>query len=494
MKLKKTFTCLLATCTMGLAILPACGGSTTTEEPPSADPDTLNVNVDTSVTAELEIMVPGGNQNERTMIQCLIDSFANIYPNVTISMSYVSVDNYVSAVQQQQLAGTLPDIVWSNSPDFYDLVESYTFEDLTPYITASEKTATVTSYLDAEGLATKFDMDDFYQEFFAMGAANGKNYVIPRSCDTVVTFYNKEIFQKAGVDMTTVENGWSWNEFMDACAACRTWMDANGMRNDYVIDANLTTWLSTCYPMLLSYGAEVLDANGDIAIDSAATRACLEMVKEMVENRYINDSSVQTTGSFENAHSAMLFQSASVSLYAEKKALKYKEEDVRDLNLTDEEKASLVGTPKIDLVSFPLINEVGAPKIGAGVAGYAINAESENKELAWMFLAHLLSYDGQQNMALNGLNLASIRKDLSDPATANWGKQYSSLNLAAYTYGSQYKVSTDFFTRTSLSAKSGLDQALVQMFTNATNMTKAADIDGIIDSAVRDMEYAMIEY
>ncbi len=478
MKLKKTVTCLLAACTMALTLLPACGGDDGGKnEKPSAKAEDINVNLDTNIEAEIGIMVPGGNQNERTMINCLIESFADIFPNVTISMSYVSVDNYVSAVQQQQLAGTLPDIIWSNSPDFYDLVESQTFEDLTPYLVANENAATVTTYLDADNLATKFSRNDFYTEFFAMGAANGKNYIIPRSCDTVVTFYNKEIFTNAGVDMDSVQNGWSWNDFLDACAACRTWMDANGMRNDYVIDANLTSWLSTCYPMLLSYGGEVLDEDGDVAIDSDATRDCLEMVKYMVEQRYINDSTVQTTGSFDNAHSAMLFQSASVSLYAERKALKYED-----------------GTPKIDLVSFPLINDAGAPKIGAGVAGYAINSESQNKELAWAFLTHLLSYSGQQNMALNGLNLASIRKDLSDPTTANWGKQYGSLNLAAYTYGSEYKVSTDFFTRTVLSAKAGLDQALRQMFTNASNMAKASDIDSIISSAVRDMEDAMIEY
>ena len=97
-------------------------------------------------------------------------------------------------------------------------------------------------------------------------------------------------------------------------------------------------------------------------------------------------------------------------------------------------------------------------------------------------------------MALNGLNLASIRKDLSDYTTANWGKGYETLNLSAYTYGSEYKVSTDFFVRTTLTAKAGLQQALQQMFNSASNAEKAKDIDAIIATTVRDMEDAMIEY
>ncbi len=481
MKMKKTLACMLAL-GMSFTTLAACGKNGDDNDKPALKPEDINVNLDTNMTADLEIMVPGGNVNERTMIDCLIQSFNDIFPNVSINMSYVSVDNYVSAVQQQQLAGTLPDIVWSNSPDFYDLVESDTFEDLTPYIQASENADTISTYLNAEGVASKFDYEnDFYTEYFDMGSAGGKKYVVPRSCDTVVTFINKDILTKAGVDLnpetTKVKNGWSWDDFLEVCAKCRTWMDNNGMRTDYVFDANLTSWLSVCYPMLLSYGAEVLDENGDVAIDSQETRDCLAMVKELVTKRYINDSTVATNGSFDNGKSAMLFQSASVSLYANRKALKYED-----------------GTTKVDLVSFPLIQAANSPKIGAGVAGYAINSESKNKELAWAFLQHLLSYAGQQEMALNGLNLASIRKDLSDFTVANWGKGYEALNLAAYTYGSEYKVSTDFFTRTTLTAKAGLDQSLRQMFLNASNAEKAKDVDGIIRTTVRDMEDAMIEY
>lgn len=442
----------------------------------TVDPEDINVNIDPNTKAELEIMVPGGNINERTMIQCLIDSFADLYPNVTFNMSYVSVDNYVSAVGQQQLAGTLPDIVWSNSPDFYDLVESETFIDLAPYMKANEMADTVYTYRDANGQPSKFSSEDFFTEFFDMGAMDGKNYVVPRSCDTVITFLNTDILTKAGVDLdpatTKVKNGWTWDDFMQVCAQVRSWMDQNGMASNYVIDANLTSWLSVCYPMLISYGAEVIDEEGKVAIDSEATRQCLEMVAEMVEKRYINDSTVATTGSYDNGKSAMLFQSASVSLYAERLALK----------------------GKVDLVSFPLITVNNTPKIDAGVAGYAINAASENKEIAWAFLTYLLSYEGQQKMALNGLNLASIRQDLADYKTANWGKGYETLNLSAYTYGSEYKISTDFFVRTTLSAKAGLQQALQQMFNSASNAEKAKDIDSIIATTVRDMEDAMIEY
>ena len=97
-------------------------------------------------------------------------------------------------------------------------------------------------------------------------------------------------------------------------------------------------------------------------------------------------------------------------------------------------------------------------------------------------------------MALNGLNLASIRKDLSDHTQANWGKEYKDLNLSAYLWGSEYKQATDFFMRTNLSAKAGIQSALISMFGNALNAKKNNDIDAILSTAVRDINAAMIEY
>lgn len=485
-----TVVMLMATAALSACNLTPIGPGPDEPDGPTVTPDEITVNLDRNMTAELEIMIPGGNQNERTMIECLLShsgtngatyqdgiTFEDLFPNVEVNLTYVSVDNYVNAVNNQVLAHTLPDIVWSNSPDFYDLVSSNTFIDLKPYMQASEAQTTVDTYLDGEGNPSKFSYsDDFYTEFFDMGSAKGKCYVAPRSCDSVITFLNTDILKKAGVDLnpatTKVKNGWTWDDFMEVCAKVRTYMDNNGASADYVFDANLTAWLSVLYPMMLSHGADVVDANGEVTLDSQAMRDCLALVKELVQKRYINDSSVATLGSYDNGHSAMLFQSASVSLYANRAALRN----------------------KVDLVSFPLITANNTPKIGAGIAGYAISSESKNKELAWAFLQFMLSEYGQQRMALNGLNLASIRKDLAESTEANWRTQYPNVNMDAYTWGSEYKVACPFFERVPLTAKENIDLALKQMFNSASNAAKYNDIDKIIRTAVSDVNDALIEY
>ena len=423
-------------------------------------PVTVNLTIDKNVSADISILVPGGNINERTMIDALIEDFALMYPNVKFTMNYVTVNSYDSEIKNLARVNKLDDIIWSNSPDFYFLVNNDLVYNLNPYIEASEE-------------AGVFDLDkDFYSEYFDMGSLNGNLYCIPRSADSVVTFINTEIFEQAGIDMTKIKDGWSWDTFMETCATIRDYFDRNGMGDRYVIDANLTSWLSVCYPMLRSFGADVFDANGNIAINSQATKNCLALVKEMVDKRYIVDSREASGSSFEAGTSAMLFQSASVSLFADRVMLK----------------------GKTDLVSFPLINVNETPKIGCGIAGYCINKNTANADICWAFLNYMLSYNGQQKMALNGLNLASIRKDLSDTTVANWAKSYPDINMSAYLYGSEYKIDTSFLSKVDAGKKTDFTTALTDMFNSACNGSKNSDLNKIVNRCVEDLEYALEEY
>ena len=413
------------------------------------------ITIDPEYSCKLRLLIPQGNSNETTMIDSCIAGFSEHFPNITFEKSYVSVNNWESTVRNQNLAGTLPDIVWSNSPDFYYLVSAKIAEPLDAYFRNSEK-------------AGVFNMqEDFITSFIDMGAMEGKHYLIPRSCDTVVTFYNKKLLGQAGIDMSVIQDGWSWDTFMSVMAQYRTYLDGKGKSDWYCCDANLTTWLSCNYPILRSYGADVLTKDGKIAIDCEETRQCLTMVKSMMENKYIVEDGVTPGNSFEVGTAPFLFQSASFSLFAERRELKN----------------------NIDLVSFPLINAKSAPKIGSGIAGYAINRNSKEKAAAWQFLSYMMSKEGQEKLAEGGLQLPSIRKDLQDYRTSKWGEGYTDFNLAAYTYGPEYKIVPEFLSYVDPKIKGDLDMAFKDLFSNTLKRSKT--IDKAIETCVLDLEDAL---
>ena len=433
--------------------LNACGPNGGGGDDP--DPEIVDVTLPSDYKANLSILIPSGNANETGMVDKAIETFNLKYPYIEIEKKYVSVDSWENTVRNQNIAGILPDIVWSNSPDYYFLIDSKIGLNLTPYIKGSEK---------AGDFVFK---DDFFTEYFDMGSKDGKLYCIPRSCDSVVTFYNKELLKAANIDMSDIVNGWSWDTFLGKLEAYRQYLDKNGKSTYYCIDMNLYSWLSVNYPILASYGASIIDKDLEITVDSPETREALTMVRTMVEKRYIPVPGKDTSNSFESGTSPFLFQSSAISLFAERAALK----------------------GKIDIVSFPLINKKSTPKIGTGIAGYAINSKTQHKVACWQLLNTMISYDGQQAMALGGLHLPSVRKDLQDSATANWMKGYENLNLSAYTYGSEYKIAPEFMGWADPRSKGGLDQAVKDLFYNATRDDK--DIEYAIKNCVLDVEDAL---
>lgn len=413
------------------------------------------IELDPDYSCKLRLLIPQGNSNETTMIDKCIEGFNEHYPKITFEKSYVSVNNWESTVRNQNLAGTLPDIVWSNSPDFYYLVSAKIAEPLDAYFKNSEK-------------AGVFNLEqDFVTTFIDMGALDGKHYLLPRSCDTVVTFYNKKLLREAGIDMSGIVDGWSWDTFVDVMAQYRAYLDQKGKGDWYCCDANLTTWLSCNYPILRSYGADVLTKDGKIAIDTQETRECLTMIKSLMENKYIVEDGVTPGNSFEVGTAPFLFQSASFSLFAERRNLQ----------------------GNIDLVSFPLIKGHNSPKIGSGIAGYAINRNSEEKAAAWQFLSYMMSKEGQEKLAEGGLQLPSIRKDLQDYKTAKWGENYTDYNLAAYTYGPEYKIVPEFLSYVDPKIKGDLDLAFKDLFSNTLKRSKT--VEKAIETCVLDLEDAL---
>jgi multiple sugar transport system substrate-binding protein len=426
--------------------------------PPDVNWNGHDVALPADTAASLRILVPSGNQNETTMIQSAVDSFNLKYPKISIGIDYVALSSYESTIVNQHNSGVLADILWTNSPEFYYLVDKKLGLPLDRFFELSTERS-IFSY-----------PDDFYSAYFDMGASGSKHYAVPRSTDSVVTFYNKAVLTAAGVDMASVVNGWTWEAFYAAALKIRAYFDANQAvyKNCYVLEPQLGGWLSVVYPILRSFGADLADMQGNVTINSEGTRAALGLIKQLVADRIIPGAGDTVQSSFDNGTAAFLWQSQSVSTYANKKELK----------------------GKLDLVTFPLIGpDKTQSKVGSGIAGYSIYAGSAHKNEAWAFLSHLMSVDGQEALAAGGLNLPSIRKDLQDYATAGWSKDYATLNLAAYTWGEEYKTGVDVFERFDAKYKYDLDQAMRDLFLRAVDRDRS--IDTCINYALDDIDYAL---
>jgi ABC-type glycerol-3-phosphate transport system substrate-binding protein len=400
----------------------------------------------------LTIAITSDPREKAMMDDGLVKLFQEMYPKITVTCEIIA-GNYASAIMSYYNSGTLPDIVWTNSADAFPFIQNRIFLNLDPYIKL--ETAKNAEY-EAQ----------FVDSMWKLGQKNydGPQYVIPRSADKVVTHYNKRMFVEAGVDMSSVRNGWSWDDFLAACEKLRQHFDANGKQEEFIIDAYLN-WEAIFYPMLLSNGGKVFNEDKSIAIDSEETRAMLDMMDVLVDKRYMAPLNFTKQANFEGGQGAMLFHSVGISKF-----------DSID-GLRDD----------YDVVTFPLIGE--NPKIGTGIPGYAISAETENRDLAWLFLSFLLTKDGQDALALGGSNVPPIRKDMSDPSVNGWGAAYSDkYNMSAYTWGQEYNQNTDFFLPFDGKYQSALIAAVADMITNKLTRPTSMSKDKTIEKCVEDLE------
>lgn len=431
---------------LAIGVATGCGAPTGNS---GSKPSEVNLHPDENVTATLRVAVENYTA-EKKIISEIGEILTAKYPNVTVKIETISggiSSQYATWFRNKNV----PDILVNNSFDMFTLSDKGLLSDLTPYLDA-----------EAADPESTFEINDYYESYIKMGQANfdGEQYMIPRSADRVVCHYNKAIFKAAGVDMSLVRNGWTWDDFMTVCATLRKYYDSQDSMKAYTLVDPYFTWEAVYNPIFESYGVEYYDENGEVALESAATENALKFIKSIIDNKYASRPSVEQAGMAGNK-GCMLFHSQAASLMATELSVYY----------PDAEKVS----DYYDVVTMPVIP--GHEKIGCGAAGYSVYDGSENKDLAWQFLKILLSKEGQNIMADSGSNYVPVRKDMADYTNPenHWGKGYEDLNLSAYTYNCgagddpDWNCYTTYIARKAPKYASSVGSALSTLIANYCN-------------------------
>lgn len=146
-------------------------------------------------------------------LDAIVQAFQDQHPNVTIEVQTASFDEYFTRLQTQIAGGTAPDTFEIN------------YENFVAYSAAG-------SLLDLSSLAeadADFDPDRYYPRAYDVFQADATLYGLPATFSDVVFFYNKELFDAAGLDYPSPD--WTWE---DELAAAETLTDAEaGVWGDF---------------------------------------------------------------------------------------------------------------------------------------------------------------------------------------------------------------------------------------------------------------------
>lgn len=173
---------------------------------------------------------------------------------------------------------------------------------------------TVAQYADAGAIIpidqyfTSEELSDFNPSIIQQGTYDGKLYTLGAMDSSVGIFYNKDMFEAAGITPATAENPWTLEELTDAARKLTT-DDCFGITMS--LDAKDETLIYFFLPLIQSQGSNIVSDDGLITdgyMNGEAAVNVLTWIKDMADNGYA--SATPAENSFELKQAAMALTGA----------------------------------------------------------------------------------------------------------------------------------------------------------------------------------------
>ena len=141
-------------------------------------------------------------------------------------------------------------------------------------------TVPVTQILSEEYLA------DFYPSVLDTFKIDGEIYGLPMYISPYVLYYNKDLFEQAGLDPNSPPT--TYDEMLECAEKLSQLTDANGNKV-YAFGqttASVPVSGASLNAMILNFGGTLLDAEGNLSVDNDGFKQAISMLKELDEKGY----------------------------------------------------------------------------------------------------------------------------------------------------------------------------------------------------------------
>jgi len=198
---------------------------------------------------------------ELAINQDLCSEFEKAHPNLKVEVQNEPGDRAMEKLQERVAAGNPPDVMSIHGAYFMPMAANGSLLDLDPLIKED----------------ASFDLPDFYPGLVEQCRYQGKLYSLPRYTSVYVLFYNKDLFDAAGVKYP--DDALTWDDYL-AAAKQLTVNSPDPAKRRYgcVIDF----WGARIYPWIWSAGGEILDQSQKVCLlDQPATQEALQFLVDL---------------------------------------------------------------------------------------------------------------------------------------------------------------------------------------------------------------------
>lgn len=291
-----------------------------------------------------------------------IKSFEAANPDIKVQLECIPQD-YGTKLLAQLAAGSAPDIFTVGDGDVAKYVQQGAVAPLDDYISGADS----------------LDMGAFLPGVAEFGQVGGKTYFLTKDYSPLVLYYNKALFDEAGVAYPTAD--WTWDDLL---AAAQKLTKPDGSQWGIAIPNSWydPTWLRGVLPLIYQNGGTVISDDGkttDGHLNSPATVEALQWYADLVLKHKVAPSKTDTDA----LAGVDLFQTGKVAMQWTGRW------PLKDYLANADLKFGTVGLP-------------AGPKGKANAlcwAGFTLNAAGEHKDAAWKFLKYIAAGDGAKEFA-----------------------------------------------------------------------------------------------
>lgn len=328
------------------------------------------------------------DKNQEAGMQSIIDAFEEENPGINVNLEITPWEQYWTKLEAAATGDVMPDVFWMHANQINRYAGGDMLLGLTDMI---EDSSTVDMKKFPEGLVNLYTVDS-------------ENYGIPKDFDTVALWYNKTLFDEAGLSYP--DETWTWDDLLNAAKTL-----TNKETGVYGIAANANAQ-EGYYNFVHQNGGEIIVENEDGTKTSGysmdETKEALKWYTNLSLEEGVSPSNTQMSDTapgtlFQSGKVAMMF--AGSWMVSEFASYDYVVENC-------------------DVAVLPQGKERGT--VYNGLAN-SVSANTKHKEEALKFIEFLGGEEAAKIQSESGVAIAAY-----EGTQDAWAKAYPEFNLSVY--------------------------------------------------------------
>ncbi|MGV3523367.1 MAG: ABC transporter substrate-binding protein [Candidatus Sericytochromatia bacterium] len=313
-----------------------------------------------------------GSPEEMAILRPLVQRFEQQHPGTRVEIMHIP-DKYFQKMHALLAANLAPDVMFVNNINFPIYASNEAFRDLEPQLKQSSR-------LKAE---------DFYPQTLDGFRWKGQLQGLPRDASNLVVFYNRELFDKAGLAYPSAN--WTLDQFVET--ARKLTVDANADGKPEQFGMSFQNYFLFWFPYVWSEGGDIFNPDrSQFALNSPAAIAGLQRHADLRHKHHVAPTSAEAGSStmsqlFMQGKLAMVLNGRwAVPLYRQNLDFAW------------------------DIAPFP--QGPAGSVVDADASGWVVSKQARNPELAWKLVEFLASREASEAFTEPGL-IVPARKDVA---------------------------------------------------------------------------------